>query len=155
MSIIKIGKGANGSKPCQICGAFHIPQNNCKFDDLAKRISLLIESNKMIPSILQANKEAVDTAKMFQSILNDSIKAFDLLQEICNRPEFAEMGPKIWSTFMFESAPKKDEAQCPDKEPISQDISQENLSTGQSTLLETEDKPSIRPASGRILLTDS
>lgn len=53
---------------CNVCMEVHPITNPCKYDVLVKNIHTMKQN---IVSILKANKEAIDTAKVFQQIIRD------------------------------------------------------------------------------------
>ena len=129
--IIKLSRGGIGNNTCDVCGEHHIPQNKCRSEALVRRISLLKEANQVIPSLLQANKDAVDTAKAFQDILKETDAVMEKLKEICHREEYGQLGPKIWGAFMFETTPiNQGEGPCQDSETLSQSTDQSKRDTG-------------------------
>lgn len=68
--------------PCQICSEIHIPQNRCRFEALATKITKLMEANGMIPQILAANKEATTLAQYYQQLLKQADYAMTVVQEV-------------------------------------------------------------------------
>lgn len=98
MNIIKLERGGVGNNPCTICSELHIPQNRCRHEALVKKISLLSEANSHIPAILQANKEAVDTATQFQNIIKQADMAHTLLLEIL--AEHGDVGEDIKTQYL-------------------------------------------------------
>lgn len=75
---------------CKLCGHIHDVKQKCNFQHLASIILKLREANSFIPQILQANKEAVDTAKQFQEIIRDADHAHTILMEILSLPEYPD-----------------------------------------------------------------
>lgn len=132
-NLIKLERGSVGNSPCALCNQMHVPQNKCSFEALAKKIMLLTEANRTIPSILQANKEAVTTARQFQILLKSADKANDILFEV-----LAAHG-EIGETIKNEYLKGLDEWA---KVHSSQDTEEQSQDTGPSILSETNDKPS-------------
>ena len=132
-SIIQLNRGSVGNNPCPLCNTIHVPQNKCSSDVLAKRVALLLEANKIIPNLLRANKEAVDSARTFQNMIKDTTKFIDLVKDICHKPEYVEVGAKIWAEVMFVKA--EDVEQCQDKETLNLDTDKEKDSSQESLIL--------------------
>lgn len=127
-NIFKLERGSVGNVACQICGKIHIPANKCANQDLVHRIHKLLEANAIIPSILAANKEAVDLAAYFQDLNAKADYGFTLIQEVC--AAHGETGEKIKLEFMERL----------DKwvaEFTNRDTSQQTQNTDQLTLSET------------------
>lgn len=77
-------------KPCHLCGHLHDIKSKCNGQHLAHMIVRLKEANGMIPSILKANKEAVETAQAFQEIIKDADQAHTILMEVLSMPEYPD-----------------------------------------------------------------
>lgn len=99
MTLININRGSIGNNPCNLCGELHVPQNKCRHEALLKKITMLSEANRMIPNILQANKEAVETSKSFQQLLLQADKANDFLMEVL--VAHGEIGETIKNEYLL------------------------------------------------------
>lgn len=141
--LFKLERGSVGNVACQICGQIHIPANKCSNDALVNRIQRLMESNLVIPSILHANKEAVDLAQYFQDLNKRADYGFTLIQEICVR--HGDVGAAIQKEFM-------EGLDSWLKENTNQNTPQETQSTEQLTSSETEDKNSTPTQDGQSSL---
>lgn len=136
------------SKPCNMCGTTHSMQSKCSHNDLMRRIQKLLEANSMIPSILQANKEAVETAKQFQILLKIADKSNEILQQILL--SHGEVGEKIKEAYMSGVNEWV-------KEYLSQDINQQASNQSENTIpSETESKLStMETMTGESIGSDS
>lgn len=119
---------------CNICGEAHAIQNRCSYDALTRRIVKLLETNKHVPSLMQANVEATDLANTFKHMAQDAAKALVICEKAVM--EF-DNGPQIWTRFqerLEQEWPKTKETSNPDTE--------QQLSLPESTTpSETENKP--------------
>lgn len=91
-----------GQKPkiCEICGQRAHPFNTkCSYPALVERIKRLLEANRTIPSILQANSDAIKTANTFKMLLADSAWMLDTLEKLIKEREYGD-GEEIWKQFM-------------------------------------------------------
>ena len=102
-----------GHKPkiCKICGQRAHPFNTkCSYPALVERIKKLLEANRTIPSLLQANSDAIKTANTFKMLLADSAGMLDCLEKVVK--EHAA-GDEIWKNFMTKLEDwKKEKEQC-------------------------------------------
>jgi len=147
--IIQLEKGTSGTNPCPICGQHHPPQNRCQFEHLSKRVTLLLEANQIIPSLMQANKEAVTTAKQFQILLKKADEAHTVLMEVL--AERGEIGEEIKNEYLW----RLDNWA---KETLNQNTEQLSLGIENSTSSEQSDKNSTETEpteTGKIILADS
>lgn len=132
-------------KPCHICNEMHIPQNRCRFDALATKITKLMEANSLIPQILQHNKEATDLARHFQGLLKRADEAHTLLMGILEDPTYPD-GLIIKAIYLEEldkwaaSKLTSQDTSAPEQMPL---FTQENL-----TPPETQTENSTSPTSG-------
>lgn len=84
-------------KFCDTCGKRAHPFNTkCGYADLVERVSKLLEANRAIPAILQANVEAVETANTFRRLANGASRAVLLCEKTVM--EF-DNGTQIWKRF--------------------------------------------------------
>lgn len=136
-------------KPCAICNEIHIPQNRCRFDALAKKIAQLQEANQSIPSLLEAIKEAVESAQTFQALLKQTDRVHTILWEVLS--EHGEVGEEIKKEFLK----RTDEWLA--KEHTNQDTEELKPDIEKSILKETKDKGStiITLPDGRPIQKDS
>lgn len=74
---------------CPICNEAHAKTNRCSYDTLVRsihgmreHIQQLMKANGVIPSVLAANKEAVETARSFQQIIRDIEPKLEYLVKI-------------------------------------------------------------------------
>lgn len=85
-------------KFCEICGQRSHPFNTkCSYPVLLERVKKLLEANRTIPSILEANVEAVKTANTFKMLLADSAGMMECLENVVKAHP---SGEEIWKTFM-------------------------------------------------------
>ena len=97
-NLIKLERGGIGNRACGVCNEMHVPQNRCSYEALVRKITKLSEANSLIPSILAANKEAVNTATQFQAMLKQADKANDILLEVL--ADHGEVGEKIKNEYL-------------------------------------------------------
>lgn len=88
----------NIQRPCSMCGSMHNPRAKCSFQDLAARITVLLDANRTIPSLLEANKQAVDLANQFHSIVKQAGAAHDIILKLLG--EHGEIGIQIRDEFI-------------------------------------------------------
>lgn len=120
-------------KICKTCGRpAHPFTTKCNYNDLVKRIELLVEANSLIPGLLEANKEAVGTANMFRKIAKDSAKAISICEQVVM--QFG-IGKVIWTKFQKELE-KAWPTSAQDTEEILKDSNPKNTIQN-----ETENKP--------------
>lgn len=131
---------------CPTCLEVHSLKSRCSHDALVRRISKLAEANKLIPSIMKANKEATDLANTFRMTARDVSRAIAICQElILEQPG----GTEIWIEFE-----KRLEQRWEKTSP--QDTDQQHLSPGNLILSETENKLSTEETpTGGIIVLDS
>ena len=108
-------------------------QNRCSYEALVRKITKLSEANSLIPSILAANKEAVNTATQFQAMLKQADKANDILLEVL--ADHGEVGEKIKNEYLGQVNQWV-------SEHFSQDTKESQQDTESSIQNETGDKPS-------------
>ena len=81
---------------CPICAQNHAAHVGCRWDALKQRVVRLLQSNSMIPGLIEANKEAMEISKTFQKVARDTSKAIFLCEKVImefpNRHE-------IWGAF--------------------------------------------------------
>lgn len=120
----------SGAKICEICGEAHAIQNRCSYDALTRRVAKLLQANKYVPALMEANKEATVLAETFRKLANDSAKAILICEKaVMSFPN----GTEIWAHFQ-----KKLEEAWP-KESTNQDT-EGKASAELSTSNETENK---------------
>ena len=132
-NLIKLERGSIGNRTCGVCNEMHVPQNRCSYEALVRKITKLSEANSLIPSILSANKEAVNTATQFQAMLKQADKSNDILMEIL--ASHGTIGEQIKNEYLG----KVDEWAS---KYFSQDTKEQTPDTESSTPSETSDKPS-------------
>ena len=132
-NLIKLERGSIGNRACGVCNEMHVPQNRCSYETLVRKITKLSEANSLIPSILSANKEAVNTATQFQAMLKQADKSNDILMEIL--ASHGAVGEQIKNEYLG----KVDEWAS---KYFSQDTKEQTPDTESSTPSETSDKPS-------------
>ena len=96
--VLNLKRGAIGNNPCHLCNELHVPQNQCRNDALARRVQVLLDANRAIPSILEANKEATMLAGQFQMMLKQAGESHDIISQVC--AEHGEIGQQIYQTYM-------------------------------------------------------
>lgn len=122
----------NGTQTCHICAEIHSMQSKCSHNALTRRIGKLLQANSVIPSIMQANKQAVETARAFQGLLKVSDKAQEMLQEVL--AEYGDIGKEISDKYLGKVNTWL-------KETSVQDIEQQPSSQQENTIQsETESK---------------
>jgi len=134
---------------CEICNEPHPIQNKCGYDAMVRRITKLLEANRLIPSILEANKELTDLANMFKTMANDSAKALAIAEKAAM--EF-DNGTQVWKRFQ-----EKLEEAWQARETLNQGTAtQENLNQESIILNEKGNKIStVGTPSGEIIAPDS
>ncbi len=119
-------------KACPVCLEMHVPQNRCRYEQLAGRITKLSQANQLIPSILQANKEAVTMAEHYRHLLKTADQAQTILQEVLAK--HGDIGKQIQDEYM--EAVDKWASQL-----SSQDTKEPTSDTDNSAASEKNDKP--------------
>jgi len=147
MDIIQLSRGSTGNNVCPVCAEKHIPQNRCRYEALVSVNTRLREANSMIPAILNANKQAVQTAEQFRFMLKKADEANAILQTILAK--HGDIGKTIQTEYF-------EELETWASKHTSQDTAASSLDTKNSTLSETDDKSSTEETmSGKIFLEDS
>lgn len=83
---------------CSVCGYTHNIQTQCSREAMAFRISKLLEANQIIPSLLQANKEATVLAGGYKMLLKKADEAHAILMNILET--HGDTGAKIREEYL-------------------------------------------------------
>ena len=87
-----------GVKFCQVCGEGHKQMQKCGHEALVRRVTRLLEANRLIPQLMQANKEAVTTAAEFQLLLKQADQAQMFIQEVL--ADYGDTGVEIYQKYL-------------------------------------------------------
>lgn len=75
-------------KKCEVCGQpAHPFTTRCDYHVLVRRMKLILEANSAIPSILAANKEAVQLSFDYKSMMEQAAKALSIAEEVVKESE--------------------------------------------------------------------
>lgn len=134
------------TRQCAVCERPHSALAPCRPADLAHLLSFykssndrLKESNKVIPSLMEANSEAVKLANDFRRLAAATSKALNLMEEVTK--EHGESGAAMWADFQKKLEEKWDEYS-------SQSSSQAIPDTESTTPQEIESRLSIAGTTG-------
>lgn len=132
MNVVKLNRGSSDGNPCELCGEHHVPANKCRHDLLAAKVRMLTDANKMIPALLQVNKDNVATMETFRILLRQADKAHEFMLEILSEYENGEEIKNKYLARLDEWVAKS----------LNLGTEQQEQGTENSTLNETNDKPS-------------
>ena len=135
----------NKNGPCGICGMPHKATNPCNQQAMAVKITRLMQANALIPGLMEANKEAVNCAQVYQFESKKWEKQFEMLVEVVMA--HATNRDDIMKEFMGRL-----DVWLKDLKPIKQDTSEQQSLFNPEPLTspETETSDSTKQPSGLV-----
>lgn len=136
------------NRQCPTCNEKHDPKGKCKRGDLVFRIENLIKANSLIPQLMNAAKEATETAASFQKIVKQADEAHSILMKVLS--DKGPLGELICKEYL-------EELDKWVKESTSQDTSEKTNPSSQENSMSQEMpiSDSTNPPNGLVFVEDS